>query len=696
MKDAPRIHHFEEPLPLDGAAARRWLGGKGASVAQMTAMALPVPPGFTLSTDVWRALDAEGAVPADVLDALPEHVARLEKATGLRYGDPEAPLLLSVRSGGPTSMPGMLDTVLDVGLNGAVARGLAQRFDDAHFALDVRRRFLESYATVVLGVPHAAFDALLGHRSVEDLEHDELGALVTEMERTARHESGVAIPEDPWDQLREAVHGVLRSWRSERAAKFRDAHHIADDEGTGVTVQAMVFGNLSERSGAGVVFSRNPATGEKKLYGEWLPSAQGEDVVSGRRTPQPLMHAQVRRGMEDDSLEAAMPEITAHLADICETLEQHYGDVQDVEFTIERGALWVLQCRSAKRTPKAAVRVAADMVDEGALDKTRALRRLDPASLRQLLVPGLPDPERLAAQQVFPLARGLAASPGAASGKIVLDVDAAERARGEELILVRAETSAEDVAAMRHSHGILTAAGGLTSHAAVVARAMGKPCVAGATTLHVDYVNRRLITRDGRGTSFAEGDVLTIDGARGLVYSGEVAVEAAAASPHVTRVLEWARDACRSQVIAEAGSARQVLEGRRFGADGALVRVHDPEAIDGLHEAVGEGALYLVVNSREVLDALRPRLRESADSLLLPPELLDAAGDLPRWRLHEKTEWHREGGPGVLFAFDERAGARLESLREEGVDPVALLVPPLDVPVARVLAAQVEGREQIA
>ncbi len=696
MTDAPRIHHFEEPLPLDGAAARRWLGGKGASVAEMTSLGLPVPPGLTLSTDVWRAFDAEGALPASIVDALPAAVARVEAATGRRFGDPDAPLLLSVRSGGPTSMPGMLDTVLDVGVSPAVARGLGVERGDPRFALDVRRRFCESFATVVLGVPRAAFDALLGRRAIDGLEAPELEALLVEMERCVAHEAGRSIPDDPWEQLRLAIEGVLRSWRSERAAKYRDAHGIDEGEGTGVTLQAMVFGNLGARSGAGVVYSRNPATGEPTLYGEWLPAAQGEDVVGGRRTPDPLTRAQVRRGMDDRSLESAMPAVVEELRQICGALEARYGDVMDVEFTVEEGRLYVLQCRSAKRSPRAAVRIAASLVDEGMLERSAALRRLEPASLRQLLTPRLPDPEQLAALGRRPLARGLAASPGAASGRVVLDVAAAEAARGEDLVLVRAETSAEDVEAMRHATGILTAAGGLTCHAAVVARAMGKPCVAGATSLHVDYVGRRVLSRDGGGRVLEEGDVLTIDGTRGLVYEGSVDVEPAPASEHVTRVLAWASEVCRSLVLAEASAPRHVALGRRFGSDGAMVRGAAPEDLSALIEAAEAGRLFVVAERPEVLDALSAGLR-ARDAVLLPAPLEAAplpdltARGVEVWVADGPGRWRLRGGDGALVEGDERAGATLAALREAGRDPLGLVVPPLDVPVGRLLAAQIDG-----
>ncbi|MEZ4340133.1 MAG: PEP/pyruvate-binding domain-containing protein, partial [Sandaracinaceae bacterium] len=348
------------------------------------------------------------------------------------------------------------------------------------------------------------------------------------MEELVRHESGEGIPEDPWVQLLGSIRGVLDSWRTPRAQKYRDAQGISNDEGTAVIVQAMAFGNLDPRSGAGVVFSRNPSTGERVLFGEWLAQGQGEDVVSGRQTPAPLTVAQLRRGMDDTSLETALPQVYAELGPICDRLEAHFGDVVDIEIAVESGRLFVLQCRNAKRTARAAARIAVEMQREGVVPtRTQALRQVDPASLRQLLTPRLPDPEVLAEKGIGPIARGLAASPGAAAGRVVLDAEAARsHGDGEELILVRADTSAEDVETIRAVSGVLTSAGGLTSHAAVVARAIGKPCVTGATNLHVDYTFRQVVAKLG-GQVLREGDLVTIDGSRGLVYADAVTVEPA-------------------------------------------------------------------------------------------------------------------------------------------------------------------------
>lgn len=727
MTERRLIHRFADPLPLDGAAARRWLGGKGASVAEMTRMGLPVPPGFTLSTELWKHFDAHGALPDDLEERLRAQVAWLEGETRARFGDPKQPLLLAVRSGGPTSMPGMLGTVLDVGIDSDIARGLTARYGDPRFGLDVRRRFVESYATVVLGVPRDAFDAVLGRRPVQSLDQRELEALLVEYERLVAHEVGEALDDDPWTQLLRSVEGVLRSWRSPRADKYRDARGIPHDEGTGVTIQAMVYGNLGAHSGAGVAFSRNPSTGERRLFGEWLPEAQGEDVVSGRRTPLPLTRAQVRRGLEDESLETAMPEVHEELRALCERLEQRYGDVQDVELTVERGKLWVLQCRPAKRTARAAARIAVEMVEEGVLSRAEALARVEPSSLRQLLTPRLPDPVQLAEQGLTPAARGLAASPGAATGHLVLDGEAAAERAGDDLILVRAETSAEDVEVMRLVNGILTAAGGLTSHAAVVARAMGKPCVAGATSLHVDYGRRVVVARlpEGGTRELAEGDTVTIDGARGLVYAASVPVEPAPASPHVESVLAWADEARRVEVWAEATSERLARVGRSFGADGVAVTRPSPTPVAALREAVGDGRLLLAAEG-DALERALGSLR-AGDRILVSASDAARIGDAARERgvavfVPATLEALDAGDPaagadGIVVTVDDEAAARRLADVSLGVDAILLrgeeatspgalaalaerasvgvVVPPLDVPVGRLraaVAAPDEGR----
>ncbi|MCB9591378.1 MAG: pyruvate, phosphate dikinase [Sandaracinaceae bacterium] len=697
------IYRFSDPLPLDRGAAARLLGGKGASLAHLNQLGLPVPPGFTLSTELYHQLEARGRLPEDLDERLRAALAEVEAAAGRTFGDPGRPLLLAVRSAGPSSMPGMLETVLDVGVNAQTLEGLVA-LGGRRFALDVRRRFLESYASVVLGVPRAAFAALIGPREVPDLEDDALAALLAEMDELIEHEAGEGIPQDPWQQLRASIDGVLASWRTPRAQKYRDAQGIPAAEGTAIVVQAMAFGNLDERSGAGVVFSRNPSTGERALFGEWLRRGQGEDVVSGRRTPLPLASAQVRRGMEDCSLEKAMPEVFAQLRPLCERLEAHFGDVVDVEITIEAGRLSVLQCRSAKRTARAAARVAVEMHAEGVSTRTQALRQVDPASLRQLLTPRLPDPETLAAQGLVPVARGLAASPGAAAGRVVLDGHQAARfGDGEDLVLVRADTSAEDVETMRSVSGVLTSAGGLTSHAAVVARAIGKPCVTGASGLHVDYGARQVVAKMG-GEVLREGDMITIDGSRGLVYATAVAVEPAPASEHVERLLEWADEAREALVFAEASSARLATIGRRFGSDGVAALGASASALAFLVEAAGDGVVLARASGEAAIGAALETLRPDRDHLLVPEAELEIArrkrGDraFPIWSegrgvadgyFVDSLE-DLAGLPEAVwvgFRADEQSRPLLDEALT-GRRRVVLVVHPLDVPVGRLLAGQ--------
>jgi len=692
------IFRFDASLPLDRDKAARLLGGKGASLVEMHRMGLPVPAGVTLSTDVWRHFDAHGALPDGFDVRIREEVAAIGEAMGATYGAGPTPLLLAVRSGSPTSMPGMLETVLDVGLTSTTEPAFEAAVD-ARFARDLRRRLVESWASVVMGVPRAAFDALIRDRDVSSLDAAELDALLRAMDELLDQEVGDTVPDDPWAQLFGAIEGVLRSWRLPRAQKYRAAHGIGDDVGTAVTLQAMVFGNRPERSGAGVVFSRSPATGEPKLFGEWIARGQGEDVVGGRRTPDPLTRAQVRRGMEDASLESSIDGIVEQLGPLCAKLEERFGDAVDVEITIEDGRLWVLQCRPAKRTAQASARIAVDLHHEGVLSRAEALRRVEPGSLRQLLTPRLPDPEVLAARGLSPLGRGLAASPGAATGRVVFDAEAARRLADEERILVRAETSAEDVEAMRMVNGILTSAGGLTSHAAVVARAMGKPCVAGATTLHVDYVRRAITTSDGPVLS--EGDLVTIDGTRGLVYAEDVAVEPAPASPHVQTLLGWADEAREARIFAEAGTARHAIVGRRFGADGiaALEPRHDP--LDRLVAAAGEGGVIYRARSEDAMRAAFDTLRADRDLLLVDPDAVEAAralrGEraLPIWSTGGDADGYwvetaaeivaTPAGAPVALRMGEGAAEGLRAAAERA-RPAVLVVAPLDVPVGRLLA----------
>ncbi len=482
------------------------LGGKGAGLAEMTRLGIPVPPGFTITTTVCNDFFAAGGKLPDALkDEVRASLDRVASIVGTRFGDPSAPLLFSVRSGARASMPGMMDTILNLGLNDAIAKGLAERTGNRKFALDAQRRFILLYSSVVLEIPRDRFEHALSaarakaarhlgldptrftpaelERKVPDSKLDEeaLSDLIASEKAIVEKETGKPFPEDPYEQLWGAIGAVFKSWYNPRAKVYRGMHDIPESWGTACNVQAMVFGNLGDDSGTGVAFTRDPSTGERRFYGEWLPNAQGEDVVAGVRTPLP-----VSKGGGDDanSLEVKMPDAYTKLVDIYQRLETHFRDMQDIEFTVQSGTLYMLQCRTGKRTGKAAVRIAVEMAKEGLITEREAILRVDPSSIDQLLHPSI-DPH---AEKKF-LARGLPASPGAASGHVVFHADEAERlaGRGKPVILVRAETSPEDIHGMKAARGILTARGGMTSHAAVVARGMGKSCVAGCSSIAIRY-----------------------------------------------------------------------------------------------------------------------------------------------------------------------------------------------------------------
>jgi len=547
------------------------VGGKGANLAEMASIGLPVPPGFTITTEECVRYLREGA---DFSDSLREEVAKalnhIEKAVGKTFGNPADPLLVSVRSGARVSMPGMMDTVLNLGLNDETVQGLAATSGDERFAWDSYRRFIQMYSDVVLGLDHALFEEALeiakedkGYFSDTELDADDWRALVSEYEAIVERERGAPFPQDVNEQLWGAIAAVFDSWDSERAKVYRRLNDIPGDWGTAVNVQAMVFGNMGETSATGVAFTRDPATGERAYYGEWLVNAQGEDVVAGIRTPQYLTKAaREKAGSDKPSMEEAMPEAFAELARVFETLERHYRDMQDIEFTVERGKLWMLQTRSGKRTAKAALKLAVDMAGEGLIDEREAVLRVDPMALDQLLHPTL-DPK--APRDA--LARGLPASPGAASGAIVLDADTAEQraARGEAVILVRVETSPEDIHGMHAAKGILTARGGMTSHAAVVARGMGRPCVSGASAVSIDLKARTLCigTRELR-----EGDIITLDGASGEVMAGEVPTVEPELAGDFGTLMEWADRHRRMKVRANAETPADCRMARQFGAEG--------------------------------------------------------------------------------------------------------------------------------
>ena len=565
------VYRFGGGVSDGGAGDKNLLGGKGANLDGMAAIGLPVPPGFTITTAMCARYYDDGEVfPDSLRDEVADGIAHIEAVTGKRFGDAADPLLVSVRSGARVSMPGMMDTVLNLGLNDQTVEGLAASSGDARFAWDSYRRFIQMYADVVLELDHGSFEEALeiakedkGFYLDTELTAEDLRSLVGSYKALVEEQWGKPFPQDVHDQLWGAVGAVFGSWQSERAKVYRRLNNIPGDWGTAVNVQAMVFGNMGETSATGVAFTRDPATGENAYYGEFLINAQGEDVVAGIRTPQYLTRAaRERANAKPLSMEEAMPEVYGELANVFNILETHYRDMQDIEFTVERGKLWMLQTRSGKRTAKAALKIAVDMAEQGLITREEAVARVDPAALDQLLHPTL-DPA--AVRDV--LAKGLPASPGAASGIAVFDSDTAEKRAemGESVILVRMETSPEDIHGMHAAKGILTARGGMTSHAAVVARGMGRPCVSGAGNVAID--SKEGVFRVG-GREVREGEIITIDGSSGEVMFGEVATVQPELSGDFGTLMVWADAARRMKVRANAETPADCRIARDFGAEG--------------------------------------------------------------------------------------------------------------------------------
>ncbi len=547
------------------------LGGKGANLAEMSSLGLPVPPGFTITTEACNWYYANGEeYPKELGDQMVAALGTIEAATGRKFGDAKSPLLVSVRSGARASMPGMMDTVLNLGLNDQTVEAMAVEADDARFAYDSYRRFIQMYSDVVLGVDHGIFEDILedakdanGYSQDTDLSADDWKEIVKGYLKSVEQELGKPFPQDPQEQLWGAIGAVFSSWMNPRANTYRKLHNIPVEWGTAVNVQAMVFGNMGDSSATGVAFTRNPSTGENKLYGEFLVNAQGEDVVAGIRTPQDLTEeARIAAGSEMPSLEALMPEAFAEFLATANKLEQHYRDMQDLEFTIEKGKLWMLQTRAGKRTAKAALRTAVEMANEGLITKEEAILRVEPSSLDQLLHPTI-DPK---AEKTI-IGNGLPASPGAATGQIVFNSEDAEKLKGEGVptILVRVETSPEDIHGMHAAEGILTARGGMTSHAAVVARGMGKPCVSGAGGIRIDYAAGELRVP---GHTFTKGDIITIDGSTGQVLLGAVAMQRPELSGSFGHLMEWADELRRMDVRTNAETPADAKSARSFGAEG--------------------------------------------------------------------------------------------------------------------------------
>jgi len=540
---------------------RALLGGKGANLAEMTNIGLPVPFGFTITTDVCRKYTEDGGILAqEVIDEVWEHIAELEEVMGKKFGDNENPLLVSVRSGAPISMPGMMDTILNLGLNDIAVEGLAKKTGNDRFAYDSYRRFMQMFGDVVMEIKKSNFDAVFENQKKKagvefdvQLTTDDLKEVIEGYKEVVKRELGREFPQEPKDQLLEAIKAVFRSWNNDRAILYRKMYGISDSLGTAVNVQSMVFGNSGNDSGTGVAFTRNPANGENKLFGEFLVNAQGEDVVAGIRTPQPISE------MAD-----AFPEVYAQFEKIANTLENHYKDMQDMEFTVEDRKLFMLQTRNGKRTAAAAVKVAVDLVKEGLIDKDTAVMRVEPDQINQLLHPVF-DADEL--KKATPVTKGLPASPGAATGQIVFSADdaAAFAAEGKKVILVREETSPEDLAGMVAAEGILTARGGMTSHAAVVARGMGKCCVSGCKEITVDEANKTLTVG---GKVYTEGDFISLNGTDGNVYTEAIKTLAPELSGDFGQIMEWADEARTLMVRTNADNPRDAVQAVAFGAEG--------------------------------------------------------------------------------------------------------------------------------
>jgi len=605
---APKyVYSFAGGKAEGSSALRNLLGGKGCELAEMTKMGVPVPPGFTITTEAWAAYNSGGKKhPAGFWSQVMAHLTRLEAAAGSRLGDPARPLLVSVRSGARASMPGMMDTVLNLGLNDKTVQGLAARTRNDRFAWDCYRRFVTLFGDVVLAIDRHAFDTRLdaakaraGAKTDADLPAPALRELVAEFKKVVQDKTGRPFPQDPNEQLRLAINAVFESWWAKKAVDYRRIHRLPDDWGTAVTVMAMVFGNLGPTSGTGVCFSRDPSSGERRFFGEFLVNAQGEDVVAGIRTPEPL-----------DALEQRMPPVYAKLTAIKNRLERHYRDMQDIEFTVQEGRLYILQTRSGKRTAAAAVRIAVEMVKERRIDRNTALLRVEPVSLHQLLVKTVDPAARYTA-----IAKGLPATPAAAVGKVVFDPERAVdmALREQAVILVRAETSPEDVAGMHSAQGVLTSRGGLTSHAAVVARGWGKCCVVGAGDVVVDEENR--LFRAGRAV-VREGQVITLNGATGEVIVGAQPLVDPKLSDEFRELLGWAQEHATTTVRANADTPADAVKAREFGAVGiGLVRTE--------HMFFGDLRIPIV---REMIMAGDVETRKKAVDQLLPFQREDFIG----------------------------------------------------------------------
>jgi len=658
-----RIYFFDEG---DGRN-KDLLGGKGAGLCTMTQLGLPVPPGFIITTEVCREYYRQGRLPDGLMDEVKEAIRKLEKITGKRFGDPSNPLLVSVRSGAKYSMPGMMDTILNLGMNDQVAEGLAKLTGNERFAMDAYRRFLQMFGKIVLGVKGEKFEEIferkkreIGAKSDLDLGPKELREIVNEFKELIRKEKGFDFPQDPLKQLELAIEAVFRSWNNPRAIEYRNFYKIPHDLGTAVNVVTMVFGNMGMDSGTGVVFTRDPATGEKRLYGEFLFNAQGEDVVAGIRTP-----------LKIEELKEKYPELYRQLEEVAEKLERHYKDMQDTEFTVERGKLYMLQTRAGKRTALAAVKIAVDMVKEGLISKEEAILRIEPQHVEQLLHPQV-DPRA----KVQVIAKGINASPGAAVGKAVFDSKRAKELgeKGQKVILVRPETNPDDVGGMIVSQGVLTSRGGATAHAAVVARGLGKPAVVGCEEIDID-VERRCFTAPG-GIVVKEGDVITINGTTGEVILGEAPLIEPQLTGELQELLTWCDEVKRLQNWANADYPQDAKKAREFGAQGIglcrtermfrgdrlplvqrLILADSPEERAELCKKLAEMQKGDFKEILKVMDGLPVIIR------LLDPPLHEF---LPPYEtlLKEVLELRFKGGSQAELEEKERLLRRVEAMRE--------------------------------
>jgi pyruvate,orthophosphate dikinase len=563
------VYFFSKGETEGKASMKMLLGGKGANLAEMASLGLPVPPGFTITTEVCAYFSkTQGKYPDGLKETVNEHMKRLEKTIGKKFGDESNPLLVSVRSGAPASMPGMMDTILNLGLNEKTVAGLAKLTNNERFAYDSYRRFIQMYGDVVMGAEHKHFEEILGKTKKDknvvqdvDLNAEDLKGLIKKYKELVKKDSGKDFPDDVNEQLWGAVEAVFRSWNNERAIEYRRIEKIPDNWGTAVNVQSMVFGNMGNDCATGVAFTRNPSTGEKYFYGEYLVNAQGEDVVAGIRTPQPINNDS-RNSDNQVTLESVMPSLYKELDGYKNELEAHYKDMQDMEFTIERGKLWMLQTRNGKRTPLAAIKIAVDLVNEGVIDRKTAVQRVQPKDIDGMLHPMINPKAKLVI-----LGKGLPASPGAASGRIVFSAkEAVEKAKVEKnLILVREETSPEDIAGMNICNGILTARGGMTSHAAVVARGMGKPCVVGCSDIEIDDEKRIMKIKD---KVIKDGDFITIDGTTGRVIEGDVEKMKPDIKNEFGKLMEFTDDFKRLEIRTNADTPVDAKIARQFGAMG--------------------------------------------------------------------------------------------------------------------------------